>query len=43
VELDKKLAQYRRVAASITDTLTIDRINKLIRETVAEKAKLHPD
>jgi hypothetical protein len=42
VELDKKLEQYRRVAGSITDQLTIDRINKLIRETVAEKAKLHP-
>jgi hypothetical protein len=43
VELDKKLEQYRRLASSITDQLTIDRFNKLIRDTVAEKAKLHPD
>jgi hypothetical protein len=43
VELDKKLEQYRRLASSITDQLTIDRLNELIRDTVAEKAKLHPD
>jgi hypothetical protein len=43
VELDKKLEQYRRIASSITDQLTLDRINKVIRETVAQKAKLHPD
>jgi predicted GTPase len=43
VELDKKLEQYRRLASSITDQLTIDRLNKLIKDTVAEKAKLHPD
>jgi hypothetical protein len=43
VELDKKLEQYRRLASSITDQLTIDRLNKIIRDMVAEKAKLHPD
>jgi hypothetical protein len=43
IELDKKLEQYRRLASSITDQLTIDRINKLIKDTAAEKAKLHPD
>jgi hypothetical protein len=43
VELDKRLEQYRRLAASITDQLTIDRLNKAIKDTVAEKAKLHPD
>jgi hypothetical protein len=43
VELDKKLEQYRRLASSITDQLTIDRLNKLIKDTVTEKAKLHPD
>jgi hypothetical protein len=43
VELDKKLEQYRRLASSITDQLTVDRLNKLIREMVAEKAKLHPE
>jgi hypothetical protein len=43
IELDKKLEQYRRLASSITDRLTIDRLDKFIRDTVAEKAKLHPD
>jgi hypothetical protein len=43
VELDKKLAQYRRIASSITDQLTIARINKAIEDAVAEKGKLHPD
>ena len=43
IELDKKLEQYRRLASSITDQLTIDRLNKLIKEMVAEKAKLHPE
>jgi hypothetical protein len=42
-ELDKKIEQYRRIASSITDQLTIDRIKKLIKDTAAEKAKLHPD
>jgi hypothetical protein len=43
VEIDKKLEQYRRLASSITDQLTIDRINKLIKDKAAEKATLHPD
>jgi hypothetical protein len=43
VEIDSKLEQYRRIASSITDELTIARINKLIKDTVAEKAKLHRD
>jgi hypothetical protein len=43
IELDKKLEQYRRLASSITDQLTIDRLDKLIKDTVAGKAKLHPD
>jgi hypothetical protein len=43
IELDKKLEQYRRLASSITDQLTIDRINKLIKDTAAKKATLHPD
>ena len=43
VELDKKLEQYRRIASSITDQLTIERLNKLIKDTAAEKAKLRSD
>jgi hypothetical protein len=41
-ELDLKLAKYRRMVFSITDQLTIDRLNALISETLAEKARLHP-
>jgi hypothetical protein len=43
IELDRKLEQYRRLAGSITDELTIARISKMIKDTAAEKAKLHPD
>lgn len=43
VKIDEKIAHYRRLAASITDQLTIDRIADLIREMQATKAKLHPE
>jgi hypothetical protein len=42
-QLDKKLEQYRRIASSITDELTIARIRTAIEDAVADKAKLHPD
>ena len=42
-ELDKEMVRYRRLAASINDPLTIDRISQLIEETETEKAKLHPE
>ena len=41
-ELEKKIERYRRLAFSINDQLTIDRFDQLIKETEAEKAKLHP-
>ena len=41
-ELVKKIEQYERIAASITDQLTIDRIKMLIEELQARKAGLHP-
>ncbi len=40
-ELEKKIERYRRLAFSINDPLTIDRFNRLIKDTEAEKAKLH--
>jgi len=43
VELDRKLERYRRIAASINDRLTIDGLSQLIKETEAEKARLHPE
>ena len=42
-ELEKKIERYRRIAFSINDPLTIDRLNQLIKDTDAERAKLHPD
>ena len=39
----KKIERLRRLAASINDQLTIDRLNQLIKETEAEKAALHLD
>jgi hypothetical protein len=41
VELDRKIEHYERIAASITDQLTIDRIEMLIEELRARKAGLH--
>ena len=41
-ELDKKIEQYERIAALITDQFTIDRIKMLIEELRAKKAALHP-
>ena len=43
VEIDGKIAQYRRLVASITDQLTNDRIGQLIRDLEAAKAQLHPE
>ena len=41
VELDKKFEHCERIAASITDQFTIDRIKMLIEELRARKAGLH--
>jgi hypothetical protein len=42
-ELEKKIERYSKIAFSINDQLTIDRFNQLIKDTEAEKAKLHPN
>ena len=42
VELDRKLARYERLSKSISDQLTIDRINELVKQIKAQKAALHP-
>ena len=42
-ELDEKIDHYRRISRSITDQLTIDRINEVIAKYEAQKAALHPD
>jgi hypothetical protein len=41
VELDKKIEHYRRIASSINDQFTVDRIKELIAELEAQKAALH--
>jgi hypothetical protein len=41
-ELDKKIKQYERIAASINDQFTIDRIKALVEELRVQKAALHP-
>jgi hypothetical protein len=42
VELDGKLAHYERLSKSISDQLTIDRINELVKQIEAQKDALHP-
>jgi TorA maturation chaperone TorD len=42
-ELDDKIKHYLRIAASINDNLTIDRIRELVARLEAEKAALHPE
>jgi hypothetical protein len=32
VELDRKLARYERLSKSISDQLTIERINELVKQ-----------
>ena len=39
--LEKKIERYRRVANSINDRLTINRLNELIKDMEDEKAKIH--
>jgi hypothetical protein len=42
VELDKKIEHYRKIASSINDRSTAERIKALIEELQAKKAALHP-
>jgi hypothetical protein len=42
VDLDNKTEHYRRISASISDQLTVDRIDALVEKLEAEKAALHP-
>ena len=42
-EIDKKIEHYRKIAFSLYDQLTIDRIKTLIADLEAQKAALHPE
>ena len=43
VQLDAKIEHYNRIAGSLTDQLTIERIKMLVEQMTAEKAALHPE
>jgi hypothetical protein len=43
VELDKKIEHYEKIAGSISDRLTLDRIKQLVEQMKAIKAALHPE
>jgi hypothetical protein len=42
-ELDNRIERYRRVASSINDQLTIDRLKDMIADLEAQKVALHPE
>jgi hypothetical protein len=42
VEIDHKIEQYARIARSVTDQLTLDRIKSAVVEMTAKKVALHP-
>lgn len=41
-DLDKKIAQYRRLSEAIGDLTTIDRFREIVWKMQAEKVALHP-
>jgi FAD/FMN-containing dehydrogenase len=43
VELDGKIEHYKRISASISDQLAIDRNTELVEQMKAQKAALHPE
>ena len=42
-ELDKKIKHYERIAFSLYDQLTVDRIKALVAKLEAQKKALHPE
>jgi hypothetical protein len=43
VEIDGKIAHYRKLTSVISDRLTIEGIADRIKEMEAQKAQLHPE
>jgi hypothetical protein len=41
-ELDKKIEHYRKIAFSLNDQLTVDRIKALVAQLEGQKKALHP-
>ncbi len=42
-ELDRKIKHYDKIAFSLNDQLTVDRIKGLVAELAARKKALHPE
>jgi hypothetical protein len=42
-ELDKKIENYRQLAARVRDPLLTEGVGKLIEDMQAQKASLHPE
>jgi hypothetical protein len=42
-ELDKKIEHYRKIAFSLNDQLTVDRIKTLVAQLEGQKKALHPE
>ena len=40
-ELDKKIERYRRMIDPLTDSVTRERVTRLIEDLKAKRAKLH--
>jgi hypothetical protein len=43
LQVDDKIAHYRRISQYVTDQFTRDRLEKLFDEMRAEKLALHPE
>jgi hypothetical protein len=43
VELDGKIERYERMRLLTADQVTVDRINGLVAELYAQRAKFHPE
>ena len=43
LELDKKIEHYERLARSINDRLTVDRLKESVEQMKALKVALHPE
>jgi hypothetical protein len=41
IDIDKRVDQHRQLLRSITDTLEIERINRLIGELYRDRVRLH--
>jgi hypothetical protein len=41
VEIDEKIARYRKLSSSVADQITIERVKALIEDLQAQKAALH--